>query len=173
MKKTIILLALLIIIVQGACANGKRQAPAKEQTPQTATSQAVEQQDKYVLPVLGNFQITSRGDTITLVFFSPDNEMQILDMHFDPEEGMHHTQVLYDGTYQVVEKQGEDIYTIVFNLTEEKSKTKKTGRMKLEFFQPEEDGLPTYLATPLEGYDLGLPHDHTTELPISAFQAWD
>lgn len=174
MKKTIILLALLIVIVQGACANGKRQSPAKEQATQTATSQAVsEQQDKYVLPVFGNFQITSRADTITLVFFSPDNKMQVFDMNYDPEEGIPHIKVLYDGTYQVVEKQGEDNYTIVFNLTEEKSKTKNTGRMKLEFFQPEEDGLPTYLATPVEGYDLGLPHDHPTELPISAFQAWD
>ena len=40
-------------------------------------------------------------------------------------------------------------------------------------FHPDEDNIPAYLATPIEGYDLGLPHDHPTELPISAFQGWD
>ena len=174
MKKTIFLLALLTIIVQGACANGKGKVQSQTLSTDATSSQAVsEQQGKYELPVLGNFQITSHGDTITLVFFSPDNKMQIFDMSFDPEEGMHHTQVLYDGTYQVLEQQGEDIYSIAFNLTEEKAKTKHTGRMKLEFSQPEDDSLPAYLATPVEGFDLGLPHDHPTELPISAFQAWD
>lgn len=172
MKKTTILFALLAVIVQGACANGKGQAAEKEQLNQAGISQGVSaQQGAYELPVLGNFQIDSRGDTITIVFFGPNNEMQISDMKF--EDGMPHTMLLYDGTYQVVEKQGEDVYTVVFNLTEEKSKTKNTGRMKLEFFHPDEDGIPAYLATPIEGYDLGLPHDHPTELPISAFQGWD
>ena len=70
MKKTTILFALLAVIVQGACANGKGQAAEKEQLNQAGISQGVSaQQGAYELPVLGNFQIDSRGDTITIVFF--------------------------------------------------------------------------------------------------------
>ena len=129
--------------------------------------------DEAELPVYGNFQLASKGEVLTLVGFYPENGMEIFDFSFDQEEEMPNEKRLYFGDYHVVGQPKGDVYTVVFNLTSDDLKTKKSGRIKIEYHEPKNDELHTYWITPLKGYDLGLPHGKATEVTISAWQGWD
>lgn len=186
MKTTgMILLTLMLGTV--SCKSEKSENPATvaQQTETTATveqqSEATETEilaenetlDEAELPVYGNFQLDSKGEVITLVGFYPENGMEIFDFSFNQEEGTPNEKRIYFGDYHVVGQPKGGAYIVVFNLTSDDLKTKKSGRIKIEYHEPKNDELHTYWITPLKGYDLGLPHGKASEVHISAWQGWD
>ena len=170
-----ILLALMLGTV--SCKSEKKDATAiaEQQTETTETEILAENEtlDEAELPVYGNFQLASKGEVLTLVGFYPENGMEIFDFSFDYESGTPNEKRIYFGDYHVVGQPKNNVYTVVFNLTSDDLKTKKTGRIKIEYHEPEDGGLHVYWITPLKGYDLGLPRGKASEVTISAWQAWD
>lgn len=186
MKTTgMILLALVLGSVSCKSEKNENAANVEQQTEATETltqqPEATETEilaenevlDEAELPVYGNFQLESKGEVLTLVGFYPENRMEIFDFSFDAESGTPNEKRIYFGIYHVVGQPKGGVYTVVFDLTSDDLKTKKTGRIKIEYHEPKDDELHVYWITPLKGYDLGLPQGKASEITISAWQAWD
>ena len=128
------------------------------------------------LPIYGNFQLDSNDDgSLRLVGFYPENGMGIFDLSYDGEEGMPQEKQLFSGHYRIAKVIDENVFIVEFVLKSNDQKTTKKGRIRMECSETLSDGTEfyNYKITPLKGYDLGLPAGKTTELPISAWQAWD
>lgn len=167
MKTTIILLALMLGTV--SCRSEQRETNKVAETSVAITSEVE-------LPVCGNFQLDSNADgSLKLIGFYPENGLEIFNFSFDEEEGMPREQRLFFGTYHVVKQSDENVFIVDFELKSDDLKTTKTGRIKMEYSDTTSEGVEfhNYKITPLKGYDLGLPAGKATEVPISAWQAWD
>ena len=184
--KTIGMILLALTLVTVSCKNEKNVVTDKDvnQTQTTTVEQQTEATDTVILadnetldevelPIYGNFKLDSKEDVLTLVGFYPENGMEIFDFTFDQENVSYNEKRLFFGDYHVVGQPKDGVYTVVFNLTSDSLKTKETGRIKIEYHEPKDDELHTFWITPLKGYDLGLPHGKASEVPISAYQAWD
>ena len=61
----------------------------------------------------------------------------------------------------------------LLSLLAEGDKTKRTGRWLVDFHEGNDTELHSLWITPVQGFDLGLPANQVSKIPISAFQAWD
>ena len=173
MKTTaIILLALMLGTV--SCRSEQRTVNKEAETSVAETS--VTEPSEVELPVWGNFQLASNDDgSLLLIGFYPENGLEIFNFSFDEQEGMPIEKSLFSGTYHVVKQSDANVYIVEFELKSDDQKTTQTGRIKMEYSDTTSEGveLHNYKITPLKGYDLGLPVGEATEVPISAWQAWD
>lgn len=175
MKTTILFLSLFL--ASSACKSENRPATDDSASTKTETVQAQptdQPLDVVELPIFGNFQLDTfdNGD-LKLLFFSPENEMSISRLHWDDQEAMHTSTDIYTGTYHTVGQPNGNVYTVVFELTAKGSTEKLTGRLLVDFHEGNDNELHSLWITPVQGFDLGLPANQVTQVPISAFQAWD